>query len=95
METITNQLSLHLRDRASELMKLKEAGLKIIGYVPGGYLSDELVPSSGPIPFGLAVRVRSQQLSDFVLGIFTKFAIDGRFKALRYANQVLLGTRNH
>ena len=73
METITNQLSLHLRDRASELMKLKKGGLKIIGYVPGGYVPDEVLRSSGAIPVGLArggdheaVKATSSRLCRFV-----------------------------
>jgi benzoyl-CoA reductase/2-hydroxyglutaryl-CoA dehydratase subunit BcrC/BadD/HgdB len=54
MEAITRDLSLHLRERAAELIKLKESGLKIVGYVPGGYVPDELVRSCGAIPIGLA-----------------------------------------
>jgi benzoyl-CoA reductase/2-hydroxyglutaryl-CoA dehydratase subunit BcrC/BadD/HgdB len=46
-------LSAHLRERVSELRKLKKEGRKIVGYVPGGFMPEELVWASGAIPVGL------------------------------------------
>jgi benzoyl-CoA reductase/2-hydroxyglutaryl-CoA dehydratase subunit BcrC/BadD/HgdB len=42
-----------LRERPSELLKLKQAGTKIIGYVPNGYMPEELVYAGGAVPVGL------------------------------------------
>jgi benzoyl-CoA reductase/2-hydroxyglutaryl-CoA dehydratase subunit BcrC/BadD/HgdB len=46
-------LTVHLRERVSELRKLKKEGKKIVGYVPGGFMPEELVWASGAIPVGL------------------------------------------
>lgn len=46
-------LTAHLRERVSELRKLKKEGRKIVGYVPGGFMPEELVWASGAIPVGL------------------------------------------
>jgi benzoyl-CoA reductase/2-hydroxyglutaryl-CoA dehydratase subunit BcrC/BadD/HgdB len=47
------KLSTHLETRLTELKKAKQAGRKIIGYTPGGYLPEELVLACGAIPVGL------------------------------------------
>lgn len=49
------ELSAHLKTRATELRKLKDEGHKIIGYTPGGYLPEELLYACGamPVPVGL------------------------------------------
>jgi benzoyl-CoA reductase/2-hydroxyglutaryl-CoA dehydratase subunit BcrC/BadD/HgdB len=52
METM-KELSTYLQGRVSELSRLKEEGRKIVGYVPGGFIPEELVWSSGAIPVGL------------------------------------------
>ena len=45
-----DRLSSHLKMRLAELGRAKEEGSKIIGYMPGGYLPEELVLASGAIP---------------------------------------------
>ena len=49
------RLSDHLRTRMVELKKMKDAGHKLIGYTPGGYMPEELVYACGatPVPVGL------------------------------------------
>ena len=47
------KLMAHMRQRPFELKKLKEKGSKIVGYVPNGYMPEELVCASGAIPVGL------------------------------------------
>jgi len=46
-------LSTSLEGRVSELRELKKEGKKIVGYVPGGFMPEELVWASGAIPVGL------------------------------------------
>ncbi|MDD5701765.1 MAG: 2-hydroxyacyl-CoA dehydratase family protein [Dehalococcoidales bacterium] len=43
----------HSKERLAELTRLKQDGTKIIGYVPNGYMPEELVYASGAIPVGL------------------------------------------
>lgn len=45
-----DRLSEHLKTRTAGLRKLKESGIKIVGYSPGGYMPEELVYASGSIP---------------------------------------------
>ncbi len=52
METM-NALQEHLKKRIPELYRMKDAGIKIIGYTPGGYMPDELVYAAGAVPVGL------------------------------------------
>jgi benzoyl-CoA reductase/2-hydroxyglutaryl-CoA dehydratase subunit BcrC/BadD/HgdB len=52
MEKI-NALQEHLKKRIPELYRMKDAGIKIIGYTPGGYMPDELVYAAGAVPAGL------------------------------------------
>jgi benzoyl-CoA reductase/2-hydroxyglutaryl-CoA dehydratase subunit BcrC/BadD/HgdB len=52
MKTIDN-LSTYLKDRVSELEKLKKQGTKIIGYVPGGFVPEEIIWAAGAIPVAL------------------------------------------
>lgn len=47
------KLSSHLKDRLIHLQKSKEEGQKVIGYIPGGYLPEELVLACGSIPICL------------------------------------------
>jgi benzoyl-CoA reductase/2-hydroxyglutaryl-CoA dehydratase subunit BcrC/BadD/HgdB len=47
------RLMAHVRERPVELMRLKQGGAKIVGYVPNGYMPEELVHASGAIPVGL------------------------------------------
>ena len=52
METI-NAISTYLEERVDDLISLKNDGKKIVGYVPGGYVPEELIWASGAIPVGL------------------------------------------
>jgi len=52
METMKD-LSTYLEERGSELSRLKKEGKKIVGYVPGGFMPEELVWAGGAIPVGL------------------------------------------
>jgi benzoyl-CoA reductase/2-hydroxyglutaryl-CoA dehydratase subunit BcrC/BadD/HgdB len=47
------ELHSHLRTRLVGLGEAKDAGIKIIGYTPGGYFPEELVLACGAIPVGL------------------------------------------
>jgi benzoyl-CoA reductase/2-hydroxyglutaryl-CoA dehydratase subunit BcrC/BadD/HgdB len=44
------ELSAHLKTRISELARQKADGTKIVGYMPGGYIPEELVNAAGAIP---------------------------------------------
>lgn len=44
------ELSTHLKTRVSELSRLKAQGTKIVGYLPGGYVPQELIRASGAVP---------------------------------------------
>lgn len=50
---LMDELSLHLRGRLAELRKARGEGAKIVGYIPGGYMPEELVLASGAIPICL------------------------------------------
>ena len=52
MDTIS-AISTYLEERLGELISLKKDGKKIVGYVPGGYVPEELIWASGAIPVGL------------------------------------------
>ena len=47
------RLSAHLATRLTELTRMRENGIKLIGYAPGGYLPEELVYACGAVPVGL------------------------------------------
>ena len=48
-----HKLDEHLRTRVDELTKIKKEGGKIIGYLPGGYMPEELVYACGAMPVQL------------------------------------------
>jgi benzoyl-CoA reductase/2-hydroxyglutaryl-CoA dehydratase subunit BcrC/BadD/HgdB len=50
---IEKHLTNHLRDRPASLKEAKEKGVKIIGYLPGNYVPEEMIYASGAIPIGL------------------------------------------
>jgi benzoyl-CoA reductase/2-hydroxyglutaryl-CoA dehydratase subunit BcrC/BadD/HgdB len=52
MKTI-DDLSTYLEGRVSELSRLKKEGKKIVGYVTGGFMPEELIWAGGAIPVGL------------------------------------------
>lgn len=47
------KLSRHLARRPIELRKLRDEGVKIIGYIPNGFLPGELIWACGAVPVGL------------------------------------------
>lgn len=49
------RLSAHLKSRIIELSELKRQGRKIVGYIPGGYMPEELLYAceAVPVPVGL------------------------------------------
>ena len=47
------KLSTHLEGRISELKKLRDQGVKLIGYVPNGYMPLELIYACDSIPIPL------------------------------------------
>jgi benzoyl-CoA reductase/2-hydroxyglutaryl-CoA dehydratase subunit BcrC/BadD/HgdB len=51
--TALERYTAYSKERPAELAKLKQAGAKIVGYVPNGYMPEELVYASGSIPVGL------------------------------------------
>ena len=52
MEAV-RRLQKHLEERPLELQRMKEQGVKVIGYTPGGYMPEELVYAAGAVPVGL------------------------------------------
>jgi len=46
-------LSQHLRNRLLDLEKEREKGIKIVGFMPGGYFPEELALAGGAIPVGM------------------------------------------
>jgi len=49
-----DMVTAHVKNRLTDLRTAKKRGQKIIGYLPGGYLPEELVLASGSIPVCLA-----------------------------------------
>lgn len=47
------KLTEHLATRVTELTRMREKGVKLVGYAPGGYMPEELVYASGAVPVGL------------------------------------------
>lgn len=43
----------HVRERPTELMKMKERGVKIVGCSPAGYVPEELIHACGAMPVAL------------------------------------------
>ena len=48
-----DRLMAHVRERPVELTRLKQDGAKIVGYVPNGYMPEELAHAVGAVPVGL------------------------------------------
>jgi benzoyl-CoA reductase/2-hydroxyglutaryl-CoA dehydratase subunit BcrC/BadD/HgdB len=48
------RLTAHLRDRPSQLEEARKKGTKIIGYLPGNFVPEELIYASGAVPICLA-----------------------------------------
>ena len=49
----TEILDKHLKDRPTQLIEVKEKGVKVVGYFPGNYVPEELLYASGAIPICL------------------------------------------
>jgi len=47
------RLFAHLKNRMGDIIEAKKEGQKVIGYIPGGYLPEEIVIAAGAIPIGL------------------------------------------
>jgi benzoyl-CoA reductase/2-hydroxyglutaryl-CoA dehydratase subunit BcrC/BadD/HgdB len=47
------KLQKHVAARPRELTKMKQAGIKMVGYMPDGYIPEELIYASGAIPVAL------------------------------------------
>jgi benzoyl-CoA reductase/2-hydroxyglutaryl-CoA dehydratase subunit BcrC/BadD/HgdB len=50
---MVEDLSNYLRERVAETKRLKEEGKKIVGYIPGGFVPEELIWAGGAIPVPL------------------------------------------
>jgi benzoyl-CoA reductase/2-hydroxyglutaryl-CoA dehydratase subunit BcrC/BadD/HgdB len=46
-------LMAHVKARPAELKRLKQSGAKVVGYIPNGYMPEELVYACGAIPVAL------------------------------------------
>ena len=47
------RLSEHLKKRRPELREIKKSGKKIVGYIPGGYMPEEMVYAANAQPLCL------------------------------------------
>ena len=59
-----NELKEHLKNRPLELKQAHENGTKIFGYVPGGFMPEELVYAAGAIPVGLVNAGNSDAVAE-------------------------------
>ncbi|MBW1669124.1 MAG: 2-hydroxyacyl-CoA dehydratase [Deltaproteobacteria bacterium] len=53
MKELTEKLLSHLATREHEIIQARREGRKVVGYIPGGYLPEEIVIAAGAIPIGL------------------------------------------
>ena len=51
--SMVDDLSEVVKERQLELERLQKQGVKIIGYVPGGFIPEEIIWASGAIPVAL------------------------------------------
>jgi benzoyl-CoA reductase/2-hydroxyglutaryl-CoA dehydratase subunit BcrC/BadD/HgdB len=61
-------LDKHLKDRPTQLLELKEKGVKVVGYFPGNYVPEELIYASGAVPLCL-IHGGNFQSADAALSI--------------------------
>jgi benzoyl-CoA reductase/2-hydroxyglutaryl-CoA dehydratase subunit BcrC/BadD/HgdB len=47
------RLSEHLRQRPAELLAARDGGRKMVGYLPGGYVPEEIIHAAGAVPLCL------------------------------------------
>jgi benzoyl-CoA reductase/2-hydroxyglutaryl-CoA dehydratase subunit BcrC/BadD/HgdB len=47
-------LAVHLKDRPGKLEEAKKEGVKIVGYLPGNYVPEELIYAAGAVPLCLS-----------------------------------------
>lgn len=50
-----DKLNKHLKERTTELNKLKKSGTKIVGYAAGGFAPEELIYAAGAVPVCLGM----------------------------------------
>ncbi|MGI6462922.1 MAG: 2-hydroxyacyl-CoA dehydratase subunit D [Candidatus Scatomorpha sp.] len=48
-----NEIAAHVKSRLTDLKDAQKQGKKVVGYMPEGYLPEELVLASGAIPIGM------------------------------------------
>jgi benzoyl-CoA reductase/2-hydroxyglutaryl-CoA dehydratase subunit BcrC/BadD/HgdB len=53
MHQVLDMISAGLIDRPLEIRKLKDKGRKVIGFLPGNFVPEELIYAAGAIPMGL------------------------------------------
>jgi benzoyl-CoA reductase/2-hydroxyglutaryl-CoA dehydratase subunit BcrC/BadD/HgdB len=74
---IAENLDTHILQRPSSLLAVKEQGRKIVGYLPGGYVPEELIYAAGAIPLclceGGSYRAAEEAIS-VMPGIICPFA---------------------
>ena len=62
------RLSAHLENRPAQLKEAQKNGTKIIGYLPGGYVPEELIHACGAVPVCL-IKGGSLSVSDAALSV--------------------------
>jgi benzoyl-CoA reductase/2-hydroxyglutaryl-CoA dehydratase subunit BcrC/BadD/HgdB len=65
---ISESLSKHLVDRPASLVMAKEQGRKIVGYLPGGYVPEEIIYAAGAVPVCL-FQGGDQRIADAALSV--------------------------
>jgi benzoyl-CoA reductase/2-hydroxyglutaryl-CoA dehydratase subunit BcrC/BadD/HgdB len=48
-----DRLALYVGERISQVEKLKQQGTKIVGYIPGGFVPEEIIWAGGAVPIAL------------------------------------------
>ena len=47
------RLTAHLRDRPAQLLEARKNGVKVVGYLPGNYVPEEIIYAAGAVPLCL------------------------------------------
>lgn len=48
-----DRLASHMKERPSQISRLRQSGAKVVGFFPGDYVPEELIYASGAVPIGL------------------------------------------
>jgi benzoyl-CoA reductase/2-hydroxyglutaryl-CoA dehydratase subunit BcrC/BadD/HgdB len=75
------KLAAHLQSRPAELKRLKDKGVKVVGYFPGDYVPEEMIYAAGaapvclchggdPRPVGIALSATTRFLCPFARALF-------------------------